>query len=124
MERAALEYLLREALSRIDSADGEIAPNIRAALADVARRFRGAALSLTPVVVEVVEAVLRELYAEGRKALRRDGTEPSGASSSGAAAVPSTESWHKMSMSIAQSLYDDPSAHERLQSLWAHLSEG
>jgi hypothetical protein len=71
-------------------------------LLDVARRRRGEAFACDPIGMELVETVLRKPFR---------------------AMIASDEQWRSMTAQIAQTLCDDPAAHERLRTLWRRLGE-
>jgi hypothetical protein len=74
----------------------------RAALRDVARRYRGQPLAVSPVAVELVQAVV------GRRFRQCADSEPL---------------WREMAMTIAETIVEDPLARGRLESLWTFLGE-
>lgn len=71
-------------------------------LRDVAARFPRAPFELDPVCVEMVCALVGPHY---RPLLE------------------SEEAWLAMMHAVAQTLFDDPNAHRRLESLWRRLNE-
>jgi len=96
-----LERVLRQTL--LDPAGSGFGdPVYLEALGDVARRHRGAALSLEPVAVDLVRTVLGVFF----------GGMTHGAALSGAMAAP-----------IAASLCEDQRAHQRLEAMWTRLGE-
>jgi hypothetical protein len=78
--------------------DGE-----REALWNVARRHRDEAISVDPVVVELVEAVIEPL---------------------GELRVEERAFWRSTALPVAEAIMEDPVAHERLASLWQRMTEG
>jgi hypothetical protein len=70
------------------------------AVTAVADRFRGQALSLHPVTVELIRALLAGWF----------GGEPTALA------------WNAIADRIAASLYDDPAAHDRLDMLWKRIA--
>jgi hypothetical protein len=71
-------------------------------LAQIARRYPGQPLSLTPVTLEIVQFLL----APWVKSL-----------------AGSPERWRRLTLRIASSLFDDPVARGRLEMLWQRVSE-
>lgn len=100
--RELLDSVLRQTAQAETASDAPTASDL-SALRDVAERHRGKPLTCQPVVVELVQAVLKEQF------------EP---------VVASTESWSTMCAGIAQTLYEDPVSRDRLDSLWSRLMEG
>ncbi len=96
-----MERVLEETLAATDAA-APLEPRELEALKEVARRHPDEPLTLLPVATELVRAVLSTRFGH-----LRDGT----------------ESWQSMTSTIAETLMDDPSSRDRLQSLWAQLSE-
>ncbi len=96
-----LERVLQATLSA--TADGQpLDPAELAALRDVARRHRGAAVTLPLVADDLVQTLLRVRFAN----------------------LEATAGfWRAAVERIAGSLLDDPTARDRLQALWAQLSE-
>ncbi len=73
------------------------------AVRDVARRYPNEPLSLEPIVVELVRAILHVHFR----------------------ALPSWHSaWHDASRHVAETLFEDPVSRERLAALWGALSRG
>lgn len=100
--RDLLDSVLRQTAQTSASDDAVTADDL-AALRQVAVRHRGEPLICQPVVVELVQAVLSEQFRP---------------------VVTTAESWQAMCSGIAQTLFEDPVSRERLDSLWARLSEG
>ena len=98
---ALLDKVLKQTLDAQSSGDPSANDRMRA-LVDVARRHRGKPLTLEPVAVELVEAVLAEEFPQPH-------TPP--------------KLRQAMSARIAQTLLDDPVSRERLAVFWARLSE-
>lgn len=94
--RALLERVLRQTLLD-DERDGPLDEADRRALAEVARRHRGKPLTLEPVGVDLVQAVLMTHFA-------------------GLADRPGF--WRRVSLPIAETLLDDPVARGRIETLW------
>jgi hypothetical protein len=98
-DRSLLENVLRQTLEDseagmpLEGADKE-------ALLQVAQRHRQEPFSLEPIVVELVQAVLRTHFDK-----RSD----------------SSEFWGVVSAQIAQTLFEDPVASPRLERLWRRL---
>jgi hypothetical protein len=98
-ERSLLESVLQQTLEDseagvpLEDADSQ-------ALSEVVRRHRGQPLTLEPIAVELVQAVLWTHY--GRLAS-------------------SPEFWRTVSAEVAQTLFDDPVASPRLERLWHRL---
>lgn len=80
---------------------GFVEPDDVTALREVARSLAGQPFALEPVVVELIQAVLQLQFQK--------------------AGIPSA-TVRAMALQIATTLYDDPSARERLEALWAGLS--
>ena len=99
---ALLEKVLRET-SDICSAGSPLDGADREALTEVARRHRGEPLTLEPVGVELVQAVLRSHFP----------TQPH-----------ASQLWQALTVQIALTLFDDPASHDRLQALWVGLGGG
>jgi hypothetical protein len=96
-----MERVLQETLSA--TAQGQpLAESDMAALLEVARRHRGAALTLEPVAVDLVQALLRVRFATVAAA---DGLRLAAA------------------RRIAATLLEDPPSHDRLLVFWGRLSE-
>lgn len=98
-DRELLERILDHAFSLdpehepLDSVQGE-------AFREVAARHRGEPLTLEPVTIDLVGAVLRVQWG-----------------------IPQNDSdfWKAVTQRIAQSLFEDPPAHARLETFWARL---
>lgn len=96
-----MEKVLQETLSAadddepIDAAEFEV-------FQEVARRHAGQPLSLDPIVTELVQSIL--LYRFGEQ-MRR------------------TRDWDKMPREIAETLWESPHSHDRIQRLWDRLAE-
>lgn len=73
------------------------------AIQEVARRHRNAPFALDPVLVELVQTILRIQF----------GDHPEWAAA-----------WQGASGPVAQTLYEDPVSRERLELLWNRLSKG
>jgi len=94
-----LEQVIRETLA---ASALEPSADLREKLLDVARRYPQAQLELDPVVIEMVKAVLGPQFERSIKELH---------------------TWDDMVSCIAQTLFADATARERLNSLWTNLSE-
>lgn len=93
--RKFLQEVLRETAASIGTSVGELAdPEV---LREVAQRYRGYPFELEPVLVEMVHAALENQFQK-------------------------TIGDRFMSRQIAESLFEDPAAHERLKQLWARLT--
>jgi hypothetical protein len=99
---ALLEKVLRET-EELLCGDGPLSNAEKAAMQEVARRHRGQPLSLGPVAVQLVQAVLGTRF-ESR------------ADSEGL--------WREMATAVAESILGDPVARARLRALWKCLTEG
>jgi len=78
------------------------AGELRQRLLEVAQRHPQVPLSLDPIVVELVRAALAEKFPGSTRG---------------------AETWDDMITSVARTLFEDSSARDRLNSLWAQLSE-
>ena len=96
-----MDRVLEETLAAAD-AGASLDPGELEALKEVARRHANEPLTLSPVATELVEAVLSTRFGRLRDKV---------------------EQWQSISSAIAETLMDDPSSRDRLQSLWARLSE-
>lgn len=96
-----MDRVLRETLAAADP-DAPLEAAELEALLQVARRHGNADLSLQPVAVELVEAVLwtRFRAVSGRGDL-----------------------WQSLAVRIAATLWEDPTSRGRLQVLWSRLTE-
>jgi hypothetical protein len=77
-------------------------PDDMTAIWRVAQRHSGEPFSLHPIAKELTEAVLEKTYRPR---------------------VGSAAAWDALTTRIAQTLFDDPGARERLQAMWERLSE-
>jgi len=100
-EAGLMQRVLRETLA-VTEADVPLDTAELTALEDVARRFIDAALSLHPVVVALVGAILSARF--GYLACR-------------------PEVCQAVSLRIAETLWEDPASQARLLRLWARLTE-
>ncbi len=97
--RELFESVLERTLH--DSNPGaHLAETERAALMDVVRRHRDEPFALEPTAVEMVHAVLRAHFPD-----RAD----------------SAEFWRVVAAQVAQTLFEDPGAHDRLEAFWRRL---
>lgn len=96
---ALLESVLKQTLANFNSPGGLDRGEFDR-LREVVRRNRGRPFDLDPVAVELVDALLRDQLPAS---LDRDAQKA-------------------MSAQIAQTLYEDPAAHDRFQALWLRLS--
>ncbi len=99
-DRAALEKVLSETLS--DKPAEPLHDRELQALLSVAKRHRNAAISLEPIVVELVESILRS------RLMRVEAP---------------AEYWREMSLAIATTLFETPAVKTRLTGLWSSLLE-
>jgi hypothetical protein len=96
-----MEKVLQETLSAadidqpLDTAEFEV-------FQGVARRYAGQPLSLDPIVTELVQSIL--LYHFGEQ-------------------MRQTRDWEKMPRAIAETLWDSPHSHDRMQRLWERMAE-
>ena len=101
LDRTLLERVLQETLTDGDLCEAMSAAD-KKALSEVATRYPNQHLSLDPVVVALVRAVLRTHFE----------------------ALPGSEDfWQAISVEISQSLWDDVAARSRLEVFWQHLCE-
>lgn len=100
-QQAALEKVLQATLAGGKSA-GHFDADDLPELALVARRHAGAPLSLDPVTVDIVQALLGRVFQS---------------------LAGSPEAWRRMTAATAETLYEDPIARQRLELLWQQISE-
>ena len=100
--RRLLEGLLQHTL-RADYASKPLSPKDREALKGVARLHRREPLSLEPVTVELVQAMLSSFFSSW-------------------AENPSV--WRPIATRVARTLFEDGRSHERLRSVWQYSCEG
>jgi len=100
-EVQALEDAVRTTLVNSE-ADGPVSPEEIAALQGVAKRHGHVPLTLDPVAIELVEALINVNYGHLQQ---------------------HTEVWQKTAKKIATLLCDAPEAHARLENLWHRLVE-
>jgi len=100
-EVQALEDAVRTTLVNSE-ADGPVSPEEIAALQAVAKRHGHVPLTLDPVAIELVEAIVLVNYGH----LQRH-----------------SEVWQKTAKKIATLLCDAPESHARLENLWHKLVE-
>jgi hypothetical protein len=100
-DESALDAAVRATLESADG-DQQITAEEIGALREVARRLGATPLSLDPVAVELVEAIINVNYGQ----LHR-----------------SPEVWHAVAVRIATVLYESPAARTRLENLWLQLIE-
>lgn len=96
-----LEQVLQETLFGSGAA-GLLDEPLLAALVEVARRHPGRPLSLDPVMVDLVQAIVRINLGQYSR---------------------SDADWQAMSRRIAETLWEDQPSHERLERFWTRLSE-
>ncbi len=97
-----LERVLQET-AEIYSIDEPLSAADQTAMREVAGRHRGEPLTLDPIGVELVQAVLQSHFP---------------------AQPHESQLWHAMTAQIALTLFDDPVSHERLQAMWIRLGGG
>jgi hypothetical protein len=100
-DSSLLEEVLKETLASGSSGEAIRAEDL-SPLVDVARRHRGVQLELEPVVVELVESILKARFGHMSR---------------------SPELWRHVSLQIASTLYESSENRERLKRFWDHLSE-
>ncbi len=97
--RALFESVLRQTLQ--DSSPGaDLDDAEKADLTKVVQRHRAEPFALEPIAVELVYAVLRGHFQQNSS---------------------SSEFWRGVAAQVAQSLFDDPVAHDRLEAFWRRL---
>lgn len=101
-EAKLLEAVLQETANGFGGAE-PLDPQTKEAFFDVARRYRGRPLDFDPTLVELVRVALRGLLHPDR-----DGV----------------EFCRQLSVRVAQTLYEDPPARQRLERFWSRLAEG
>jgi hypothetical protein len=94
-----LERVIRETIA---DSSLETSGDLREKLLEVARRYPQSQLELDPVVIDLVKAVLGPQFARSVEGLTGG---------------------DEMATCIAQTLFADAAARERLNSLWTNLSE-
>ena len=95
LEQVLEETLSEAAVSHLDAADLQ-------ALGEVARRFRGAALEVDPIVIELVRSLLKTHFTGFGV---------------------SDTLWHEVSQQIATTLFEAPDTRAKLERFWSQLSE-
>ncbi len=99
--RALLDLVIQQTLLAEQSETQERLESLDELL-DLAKRRRGEAFSPDPVAVELVQTVLGTPFR---------------------ALVASEDQWLAMTRQVAQTLCDDPTCYDRLNSLWRRLNE-
>jgi len=99
--RALLDLVLQQTLLAQGTEVDEKSDTLDA-LVEVARRRSGEPFALDPVAIELVQTALRNPFR---------------------GLVKSDQQWQTMTRQVAQTLYDDPTSHDRLSSLWRRLGE-
>jgi hypothetical protein len=99
--QALLDLVLKQTMATYAEMRGT-SVEMRDSLRAVAERFPGGSLSLEPCLVALVAAVIREPFA---------------------AWVPEGPAWDALCRRVALTMYDDPTARERLDLLWKQLQE-
>jgi len=108
-DRALLERVLQETVT--DDGDREpLSGEDKAALLEVAARYRNQPLSLDPIVIALIEAMVRTHF-----------TVLSGAVPP--AARDAVDSWRPITAQVGRALWDDPAARARLEVFWHRLGE-
>jgi hypothetical protein len=102
VDRKLLESVLRETLAT-ERCDEPLEPRQREALRQIAQQHRGEPLTLEPVGVQLVDAILR---------------------SEVPVLAMAPETWRAMTAQIAATFFEDPGLRARIELLWNHLSEG
>ncbi len=93
--------LLEQVLEEMEPDGREPEQPDLAALLQVVRKYRGQPLSLEPVLVELVEAMLMRQFAQSAP----------------------NENWKAISRDVADKLNEDPRSQSRLHELWRRLSQ-
>ena len=96
-DRAMMEEVLKRTLS--ESANS-LDPAEREALRTVVLRHRDEAFEIDPVAVDLVEVLLKLEFKNS---------------------ISSPEVWRRMCYEVAKTLFDDPVARQRMQSIWTAL---
>lgn len=99
IDSSLLEEVLRRTLEAAESLDAFEASDLKPLL-EVAERHRGRPLELEPVAVDLVDAALRDYFRQG----------PGG-----------MDEWRQISRRVAETLFEDPTARERLEAFWNRL---
>lgn len=99
--KALLDLVLQQTMATYAEMRGASA-EVQARLRAVAEQFPGGSLSFEPCLVALVSAAIREPFA---------------------AWVPEGAAWDMLCRRVALTMYDDPSARERLELLWRQLQE-
>lgn len=100
-ERGLLEQVLQETLFG-SSKGGSMDEPLMASLVEVARRHQGCPLSYDPIMVDLVQAIVRINLSH---LAARDAD------------------WQAMSRQLAATLWEDQPSQERLERFWTRLSE-
>lgn len=100
IDSSLLEEVLRRTLETAESLDAFEASDLKPLL-EVAERHRGRPLELDPVTVDLVDAALRDYFRQG----------PGG-----------MDEWRQIARRIAETLFEDPAAHGRMEVFWNRLS--
>lgn len=101
-EKTLLDDVVQQTLLSL-GADQAVHDADVSALRAVAERYSGQPLTLEPVTVELVRAMVRTPFRS---------------------LAASVEEWEQMTLSIAGTLYNHAPSRERLTSLWSRLSQG
>lgn len=101
VSKALVSRILREALGCVELIESLEVEDL-SLLRSVVRRHGGAAFSVQPVGVELVDGLLRRFFRVRE---------------------PVSPQWHSMCERIAEGLWDDPWSRHRLRRLWRRLCE-
>lgn len=99
--KALLELVLQQTMATYAEMRGA-SDEVRASLKAVAERFAGESLQFEPCLLALVSAAIREPFS---------------------AWVPEGPAWDALCKRVALTMYDDPTARERLELLWRQLQE-
>jgi len=100
LSRGLLDEVIRQTESMSQETSAADQADLEALLA-VARRYAGQPLTLDPILVELVQAMLVRQFE--RQASQVD--------------------WRGISLKVAQTLFDDPQAQTKLHRLWKGLTQ-
>lgn len=99
-ESSLLEEVLNQTAAASQAAGTPVDPVLRPFLA-VAEKHRGRAFQLDPVLIDLVEVALQQEFTER-------------------AIPPATR--QRISRHIAETIFEDPACHERLERFWTRLN--
>lgn len=100
-EQPLLDHVLQRTISAL-ATDSWISPELMQSLSAVAWEHRAQAFSVEPAGLELIDAILLATLSPGALAV---------------------EKRRQMAREIAETLFDDPQIHGRLQALWKQLIE-